>query len=173
MRVYISSWPYEPRVRRDSPPDEARACAAPTASSSNTRCPDLRRCQAVQAPNTPAPTTMESQAGLPAALLMCVPAKLAASVVPIAARRVMRLLMHRWCRGPAPFARKWGLTPLRVAAGCAFLHGRLHGPIAAAECFLGCSALESARAVQCLHERDHVAQLGARQYLPIDFGHGR
>src|SRR5687767_12203794 len=55
------------RVMRDSPPDEARALAGPDASSRSTRCPWRRRCQAVQAPKTPAPTTIVSQpAGLTA-----------------------------------------------------------------------------------------------------------
>src|SRR6187402_2394129 len=49
------------RVMRDSPPDEARAFAGPDASTSRTRCPAWRRCHAVQAPKTPAPTTIVSQ----------------------------------------------------------------------------------------------------------------
>ena len=36
-RVDLVARRNEPRVSRDSPPDEARACAAPKASSSNTR----------------------------------------------------------------------------------------------------------------------------------------
>src|SRR6185436_3740947 len=46
---------------RDSPPDEARAWAGPQASSSRTLRPSLSRCHAVQAPNTPAPTTITSR----------------------------------------------------------------------------------------------------------------
>src|SRR5688572_717782 len=49
------------RVMRDSPPDDARAFAGPAASTSSTRWPAWRRCQAVQAPKTPAPTTIVSQ----------------------------------------------------------------------------------------------------------------
>src|SRR5688572_16740362 len=48
------------RVMRDSPPDDARAFAGPDASTSSTRWPACRRCHAVQAPKTPAPTTIVS-----------------------------------------------------------------------------------------------------------------
>jgi hypothetical protein len=48
---------------RDSPPDEARAWAGAWASTNNTRSPAARRCHAVQAPNTPAPTTTVSHDG--------------------------------------------------------------------------------------------------------------
>src|ERR671912_3046377 len=42
---------------RDSPPDEARLCAGPLASSKVTLWPAASRWCAVQAPNTPAPIT--------------------------------------------------------------------------------------------------------------------
>src|SRR5262249_2988854 len=65
MRVYTSSAPYAVRVMRDSPPDDARACAGPQASSSSTRSPLRKRFHAVHAPNTPAPTTMLDQLAPP------------------------------------------------------------------------------------------------------------
>src|SRR5258706_5107874 len=50
------------RMMRDSPPELARALPGPCASSSRTERPARRRCQAVQAPKEPAPTTATSAA---------------------------------------------------------------------------------------------------------------
>src|SRR6266403_4569182 len=63
--VYSSSAPYPVRMMRDSPPELARAFAGPYASTSTTFLPRLARCQAVQAPKTPAPTTATSYAFWP------------------------------------------------------------------------------------------------------------
>ena len=49
---------------RLSPPEEARALAGPIWSTSSTRLPARRRCSAVQAPNTPAPTTTRRKRAL-------------------------------------------------------------------------------------------------------------
>src|SRR5271168_3842557 len=49
------------RMMRDSPPEEARECPAPYASSSKRRWPRAARCHAVHEPNTPAPTTTVSK----------------------------------------------------------------------------------------------------------------
>src|SRR5919201_1376492 len=57
----MASAPYPARMMRDSPPELARLLPGPYASSSRTRSPRFRKCQAVQAPNTPAPTTATSK----------------------------------------------------------------------------------------------------------------
>jgi hypothetical protein len=49
---------------RDSPAELARAFAGPYASTSNTRRPRCLKCQAVHAPNTPAPITATSYRAL-------------------------------------------------------------------------------------------------------------
>src|SRR4051812_21850185 len=48
------------RMRRLSPPELARECAGPHASTSSTDRPARRRCQAIQAPNAPTPITATS-----------------------------------------------------------------------------------------------------------------
>src|SRR5205085_12037559 len=97
--------------------DDARACAAPKASSSNTRWPDLRKCQAVHAPNTPAPMTMESQ---------------------VAALLTFRSSPWTWLAAPAAsaVARTPRLENLRMPTGLRFLRDRAHRAIALAERFL-------------------------------------
>src|SRR4029453_6759315 len=62
------------RITRDSPPELARALAGPYWSTSSTLRPAARSCHAVQAPKTPAPTTITSQLLPPAALTPCPPA---------------------------------------------------------------------------------------------------
>src|SRR6185503_486072 len=145
-------------------------CAGANSSSSRTRWPALRRCQAVQAPNTPAPMTILSKPGLlmreSFARAICDAAKPAASVDLMAVRRVMRLLMDAHGKGGDGPHR--GLSPLWMAAGGAFLRGGLHGAVARAEDFLGRVAVTTAFAVQSLDERHHVAQLCARQVLPVN-----
>jgi hypothetical protein len=58
-------------MMRDSPPELARLFAAPYASSRRTDFPSRRSRYAIQAPNTPAPTTATSCCATPmiAALL--------------------------------------------------------------------------------------------------------
>ncbi len=53
------------RMIRLSPPELDRLCPGPQASISTTDAPDRRRCHAVQAPNTPAPTTAKSGEATP------------------------------------------------------------------------------------------------------------
>src|ERR671935_1805546 len=54
---------YTPRMTRVSPPDDARECPAPHASTSVTRIPARRSASAVQPPNAPAPTTTTCSLG--------------------------------------------------------------------------------------------------------------
>src|ERR1700722_20228794 len=65
------------RMMRDSPPELDRLLPGPNISTSRTRRPDRRKCNAVQAPKTPAPTTTASKlirlrpAGLPTRTWEC------------------------------------------------------------------------------------------------------
>src|ERR1700691_3950439 len=53
------------RIMRVSPPELERACPGPQASHRSTDLPPRRRCNAVHAPNTPAPTTATSTDAIP------------------------------------------------------------------------------------------------------------
>src|SRR5438045_2598387 len=81
---------------RDSPPEEARAFAGPEAPSSRTRWPALRRCQAVQAPNTPAPTTRASHGWLTVSTEAARRLRGAAAVRRAAANDAARAPAERW-----------------------------------------------------------------------------
>src|ERR1051325_4570911 len=76
------------RMIRDSPPELARECPGPYASSSNTRFPRFARCHAVHAPNAPAPITVASYVFCPVifvrSYLEVHPARILSQSVPLA-----------------------------------------------------------------------------------------
>src|SRR5688572_23112360 len=55
---------YTARMTRVSPPDEARECPAPHASTRVTRIPERSSASAIHPPNAPAPTTTTCSAEL-------------------------------------------------------------------------------------------------------------
>src|SRR3546814_14173329 len=79
---------------RVSPPEEARLCAAPHASSSRTLCPARWRVQAVQLPTTPAPITMASHAAEDETAVR------APAAAPVIAAPVAASPSRTWRRGP-------------------------------------------------------------------------
>ena len=111
-------------VMRDSPPEEARACAGPQASSSSTLRPSLSRCHAVQAPNTPAPTTITSRRPDCTAGPRCSPRSAASDFtdeVPAAAAMPARSVRREKCK-------ELGILSFSGRFRCSYRAGDNHSP---------------------------------------------